>query len=205
MNEFKQIGSLNIYWNSFKSYLSDEWKCNVGNVFFPSKLLGLLLLLALKRSRRNMENIPNKIHITAPETISTCTMITFPHSQRALLIVHVLSIAKHVGQMNLQQQTDIYERCLHAADGSLLIRQVHIFTLLSYSSLYIYINSVSIRGQDNITTPEMKYWKQWRRFHSSFTRIRGENCGLIWLRLQRACVLIAGCQIICLLNAYICY
>ncbi len=94
-----------------------------------------------------MENIPNKMHITAPETISTCTMITFPHSQHPLLNIHVLSIAKHVGQVILQQQTDIYERCLH--DGSLYA--LYAYTpysttyspfchILPYIYIYIYIN-----------------------------------------------------------------
>ncbi len=88
----------------------------------------------------------NKMHITAPETISTCMIITFPHSQRTLLIVHLLSIAKHVGQMN--QKLDIYERCLHAADGVCLYAKYSIFTLMSYSSLYIHC--------------PLKVWKHWQ-------------------------------------------
>lgn len=63
------------------------------------------------------------------------------HSQRPLLIVHLLSIAKHVGQINQQQQLGISERCLHAADGSLLISQVQ-YIHLFFIVFQIYIKDI---------------------------------------------------------------
>lgn len=57
------------------------------NVFFPSKLLGLLLLLPCTDLAGTWEIFLvhaiikiNKMHFAAPETISTCTMITFAAS-----------------------------------------------------------------------------------------------------------------------------